>query len=174
MAFPLSKRYHKFKTKAVAEFYLHINDLLEYDEVQQLDNYIQHYCFSRLKHSLDVAYCSFLIAKILGWDARSTARGALLHDLFHYDWRDEDYDGKNHAMNHPKIAVENAKQITDLNRIEEDIIRKHMWLVTLTPPRYKEGFIVTFVDKYCATREFFFGVISGKTSKTVAVDLPAA
>jgi len=171
MALPFSRKYKEFKAKAVAEFYLHINDLLEDDCVQQLDGYIQHYCFSRLKHSMDVAYCSFFIAKALGWDARSTARGGLLHDLFLYDWRDESYEGKNHAMNHPKIALENAQRITTLNRVEKDIILKHMWLVTITPPKYKEGFVVTFVDKYCATREFFLGIFSGKPT---AAKLPVA
>lgn len=175
MAVSLVKRYREFKAKAVAEFYLHINDLLEHDSVQQLDNYIQHYCYSRLKHSMDVAYCSFFIAKALGWDARSTARGGLLHDLFLYDWRSGEYEGKNHAANHPKIALENARRITSLNILEEDIIRKHMWLITLTPPRYKEGFIVTFVDKYCATREFFIGLAAGKTrSEAAQAQLPGA
>jgi len=32
-----------------------------------------------------------------------------------------------------------------------------MWLITLVPPRYKEGYIVTFVDKYCAVREAIIG-----------------
>lgn len=30
-----------------------------------------------------------------------------------------------------------------------------MWPVTLKLPGYTESYIVTFVDKYCATAEFF-------------------
>jgi uncharacterized protein len=40
-----------------------------------------------------------------------------------------------------------------LNDIEKDIIEKHMWPLTLKLPKYKEAFIVSFVDKYCAFME---------------------
>jgi uncharacterized protein len=40
-----------------------------------------------------------------------------------------------------------------LNKREEDIILKHMWGATIAPPRYKEGYIVTMVDKYWAIKE---------------------
>ena len=157
MAFSFKKGFRRFKTDAVSEFYLHIAPLLENEQVQSLDNYSHHHCYSRLNHSLDVAYYSFLVAKLLRWDTASTARGALLHDLYLYNRNDSQEVRKGHMRDHPKIALENAREILELNKIEEDIIRKHMWLVTPTPPRYKESFIVTFVDKFCALRE---GIIS--------------
>ncbi len=46
--------------------------------------------------------------------------------------------------------------------MEKDIIKKHMWPMTAVPPKYKESFIVTCVDKYCATIEFFKYLRSGK------------
>ena len=153
MAFSPKKRFRRFVADTVAEFYLHIAHLLENEQIQSLENYTQHNCYSRLSHSLDVAYYSFFVAKLLHWDAGSAARGALLHDLYLY----KRGECKGHLRGHPKIALENARKVHNLNRIEEDIIRKHMWLVTLTPPRYKESFIVTFVDKFCAVRE---GLIS--------------
>ena len=160
-------RYREFKAAALGEFYLHVNDLLEHEDVQKLDCYTQHYCFSRLKHSMDVAYKSFFVAKLLGWDARSTARGGLLHDLFLYDCRSSDA-ADNHLTSHPQLAVENAQKLTQLNKIEQNIIRRHMWLITLTPPRYKEGYIVTFVDKYCAVREFFIGMSGVRRERELA------
>lgn len=162
MAFSLRKSFRRFKTDAVAEFYLHISPLLENELVQNLDNYRHHHCYSRLNHSLDVAYYSFFIAKLLRWDTGSTARGALLHDLYLYNRGECKEAHKGHLRSHPKIALENARKILELNEVEEDIIRKHMWLATLTPPRYKEGFIVTFVDKFCAVRE---GLISLRNRK---------
>ena len=42
-----------------------------------------------------------------------------------------------------------------LNVIEKDIIEKHMWPLTIRLPKYKESFIVSFVDKYCSTAEIF-------------------
>lgn len=151
----------------VNEFYSHIDALLENEKVQALDSYIQHYCYTRLKHSLDVAYYSFFITRMLHWDSRSAARAGLLHDLFLYDWREEDCTGHQHALNHPMVALENARTICDLNLVEEDIIKKHMWLITLVPPRYKEGFVVTFVDKFCATREFFTSVFAKPAEQAV-------
>lgn len=154
----LSAKLRNKNSDLATEFYSYINHLLENDQVKQLDTYIQHYCFSRLQHSLDVAYFSFMIAKFFRWDARSVARAGLLHDLFLYDRYSEEYDGEKHLRSHPQIAYENAKAVCDLNKVEKDIILKHMWLVTLMPPRYKESYIVTFVDKYCALREFFISL----------------
>lgn len=54
---------------------------------------------------------------------------------------------------HPRIAVKNAEKITELSDLERDIILKHMWGATIAPPKYKESYIVTLVDKYCAIKE---------------------
>ena len=157
MAFSFLRRLRRLRTDAAAEFYLHIQPLLEDRQVQELERYTQHHCYSRLNHSLDVAYYSFFIARLLGWDCGSAARGGLLHDLYLYDRHAEGAHYERHLRNHPKIALENARKVCALNKVEENIIRRHMWLATLVPPRYKEGYVVTFVDKYCAIRE---GLIS--------------
>ena len=54
---------------------------------------------------------------------------------------------------HPRIAVRNARKLVNLNKKEEDIILKHMWGATIAPPKYKESYIVTMVDKYWAVKE---------------------
>lgn len=166
MAFSWLVKYREYKSEIFSEFYTHISSLLENEKVQQLDDFIQHYGYTRLKHSIDVAYYSFFITKLFGWDSRSAARAGLLHDLFLYDWREEQTE-KSHAAWHPLVALENARSICTLNKVEEDIIKKHMWLLTPIPPRYKEGFVVTFVDKFCATREFFYGMSHRENVKTV-------
>ena len=160
----LARMQSKWKDKASSlnyEFYGYIGELLENEEIMLLDNFTQHYSFTRLRHSLDVAYASFVIAHFLRWDSKSTARAGLLHDMFFYDWRDKTYkrEGR-HASAHPLVAIENAKRVTSLNKLEENIIRRHMWLATLIPPRYKEGYIVTIVDKACAIREASIGLFS--------------
>ena len=88
----------------------------------------------------------------------------MLHDFYFYDWRNKNVEGqkKFHAMRHPNIALTNAKDIFDLNDLETDIIKKHMWPMTIIPPSYLESFIVTLVDKYCATAEFFYGFKKGE------------
>jgi len=135
------------------EYMSYVGDLLETEEVQRLSEFVQHLHSTRLEHSISVSYRSYLIAKKVHGDARATARAGLLHDLFYYDWRTTKFDGGSHAYMHPRIAVKNAEKITTLSPLEKDIIIKHMWGATIAPPRYKESYIVTMVDKYCAVKE---------------------
>ena len=134
------------------EFMAYVGHLIEKPSVQRLKGIPHHLHSNRLEHSINVSYTSYKIAKKLGWNKRSTARGALLHDLFYYDWRVTKFK-KSHAWVHPRLAVRNARKLTKLNKVEEDIIIKHMWGLTIVPPRYKEAYIVTLVDKYWAIKE---------------------
>lgn len=135
-------------------FFNIINDILSNETVQSLKLYKHHYGSNRLDHCLSVSYYSFLVCKFLHLDFISAARAGLLHDLFLYDCEDSSTRPKNHIRNHPKIALENAKNISNLNPKECDIILKHMWPITIVPPKYLESFVITFVDKYCAFLEW--------------------
>ena len=152
----ITRRFHRFRQTTREEFSICTAPLLALPEVQKLEECAHHVNYTRLNHSLDVAYLSFCIAKLTGCDAVSCARGGLLHDMFYRD----DAKGKKlvQMKNHPKEALENAKAVCSLNPIEEDIILKHMWLINSDLPKYKESFIVTFVDKACAVRERIFGM----------------
>lgn len=78
----------------------------------------------------------------------------MLHDLFLYDWRKPRPDGKGlHAFRHPRVALNNASKIFDLNVKEQDIILKHMWPLTVVLPKYKESYIITLTDKYATFLE---------------------
>lgn len=140
------------------EFLCIIDDIITNETVKQMKNFRQHCDTSCYEHCLHVAYYSYFLCKKLGLDYISTARAAMLHDLFLYDWRkkyrDVELPGL-HAFVHPKIALKNASLIFDLNEKEQDIIVKHMWPVTITPPKYKESYIVTLMDKYSALRETY-------------------
>ena len=140
------------------EFYNIIKDIINNPTVREMINYRQHYNTSTFEHCLDVSYVSYRFCKKHNLDYKSMARAAMLHDLFLYDWRksqrDVEIDGL-HAFAHPKIALKNASKIFDLNNKEQDIIVKHMWPVTLSLPKYKESFVITFADKYSALKESF-------------------
>lgn len=125
-----------------------IADLLANDKVKSMSKYIQHSDITCLEHSISVSYYSYLVCRFLHLDWRSAARGGLLHDLFLYDWH-KPHPGKFHAFSHPTTALKNA-QIFNLNETERDIIKNHMWPLTIKPPRSLESFIVSLVDKYCA------------------------
>ena len=136
------------------EFMNIVKDILSDKTVQNLHLYKHHYISSRYEHCLSVAYNSYKICKFLGLDHVSAARAGVLHDLFLYDCENPETRPQKHIKEHPKIALANAEKLFLLNDIEKDIILKHMWPVTFSTPRYIETFIVTFVDKYCAVKEW--------------------
>ena len=78
----------------------------------------------------------------------------MVHDLFLYDWRKR-LDGRKglHAFTHPKTAYENAQTIMAINKIEKDIIIKHMWPLTLAFPKYRETLLMVYIDKCFAVME---------------------
>ncbi|SCG84312.1 hypothetical protein DW1_2752 [Proteiniborus sp. DW1] len=145
----------KLKTELIIEKEYRdcIVDLISHEIIGLMKYYLQHGNVSCLDHCLYVSYLSYKICKKLGFDYRSAARGGLLHDFFLYDWHiGKPYKGL-HGFIHPKIALQNAKKYFSLNGIEKDIIKKHMWPLTISLPRYKETFVVLMVDKYCASME---------------------
>ncbi len=141
----------------VQEFKEIIKDITENSSVVSLKEHVQHMKGSRYKHCYEVAYYTYAITKKLGLDYISATRGAMLHDFYFYDWRNKGVEGQKHfhAYRHPRIALNNATENFELNDLEKDIILKHMWPLTIRLPRFSESYIVTFVDKYCAMREFF-------------------
>lgn len=137
------------------EFFKSIEDILYHPVVLEMKKYYQHCQTNCYEHCLAVAYCNFYICKALHLDAVSAARGGMLHDLFLYDWRKhaKKTGDRFHAMSHPWTAYRTAKQYFELNDIEKEVITKHMWPVTLFPPRYGETYVICFTDKYCGTLE---------------------
>lgn len=124
---------------------------------ERIDQYLQHGSTTRLVHSVAVAYYSYRLARFsrLSFHWEELVRGALLHDYFLYDAQDGDPAHKWHWTRHPGIAAENAKEELDLTSIEEDTIRCHMFPLTVKPPKYREGVVVSLVDKACSVYEFF-------------------
>ena len=91
-----------------------------------------------------------------GYDFKSLIRGAFLHDLFFYDWRIDKAGRKHHLTRHPQTAIDNASKHFELNETEIDIIKNHMWPITITKfPHTKEGRLVMMMDKKATMIEFF-------------------
>lgn len=116
---------------------------------------MQHGTTSIYRHSLNVAYTSLWMME--RWQIRlepkSLVRGALLHDYFLYDWHDGRKERHIHGFTHPGAALKNAMEDFELSDLECDIIRKHMFPLTLVPPKFRESVIVCIVDKYCSLYE---------------------
>ena len=135
----------------------HAADILDSPNFLSTKNYIQHGSVPVHQHCIDVATHSLILSKRLGvsCNERELIRGALLHDYFLYDWHDrsrEDYQYL-HGFYHPGIALRNADQEYELTMRERDIIKKHMWPLTVVPPMCREAWIVTTADKYCSLLE---------------------
>lgn len=86
---------------------------------------------------------------------RELIRGALLHDYFLYDWHipDDENPHRLHGFYHPGVALRNALKEYHLTEREKDIIRKHMWPLTVIPPGCREAWIVSAADKWCSLLE---------------------
>ena len=129
--------------------------LSENTRFDETKSFIQHGNTSVYTHVISVAKKSIEIAEKynLKVDMDSMIRGALLHDYFLYDWHDGKRERWIHGFTHPMKAYKNAKSEINLNGLERDIIIKHMFPLTILPPRYLESWIVTYSDKYVSAVE---------------------
>ena len=133
--------------------------ILRSEKYQRLKTFIQHGNVTVYEHCIHVALCAIKLNRKLYANSkeRELVRGALLHDYFLYDWHNADAPGnihpKLHGFYHPGIALRNATRDFALSEREKDTIRKHMWPLTVNPPRYREAWIVCMADKYASTLE---------------------
>jgi uncharacterized protein len=108
---------------------------------------------NRVAHVLGCRDTAVELARIWGADETDAARAGILHDYVTYDWHVPDPSHRLHGFRHPGFAVNNSWEITELSALEENMIRRHMWPLTVIPPKYKEAWALTLVDKVLATRE---------------------
>ncbi len=135
-----------------------LRELLRDPRVRKMKEYAQHKTSNSLKHSIHVAMASFDLAESLHIKINEEvlAVGALLHDYYLYDIQESGFSDYKHGTKHPKTALDNAIKDFQVNRKEQNIIRSHMWPLTLFHiPRSKEAWIVSVADKYCAFKEVF-------------------
>ena len=141
-------------SKEDEEFQEIIKDIIENKEVQKMKNYTVHGKTTCFAHCYAVSYFCYLACKKRKLDYKSAARAGMLHDFYLYDWRIKDSHIRPHAFTHPMTAYLNAKKQFDLNWMEKDMILTHMFPVTLfTIPLCREGWLLTMIDKSCATME---------------------
>lgn len=130
-------------------------DVLKSGKMQALRTFVQHGAVTRYEHCLSVSYIALELADKLraNVDRRSMVRGALLHDFFMYDWHDPGNLRLMHGFTHAKEALQNAQKEFELNDIERDVIKKHMFPLNIALPRYKETVLVSAADKISAVLE---------------------
>lgn len=136
----------------------HGSDILNSENFKKTQGHIQHGTVTVHNHVMDVARYSLILNKKLGLgcNKHDLIRGALLHDYFLYDWHDKEYLSQRkrlHGFWHPGIALRNAEKEYQLNDRQRDIIKKHMWPLSVVPPMCREAWVVTAADKYCSLLE---------------------
>lgn len=147
------------------EFVNTVNDIQNDINVKQMDTFRHHKTTTTLRHCYRVARMSMKMADRLHLkvDPKSLAKGAMLHDFYLYEFKNEPISGWNHGTGHPKTALRNARELFELNAKEENIIRSHMWPLTLLhPPKSKEAMLVSIADKIVAFHEM---LLSKKRSR---------
>lgn len=158
------RRAEKFKKRY--ERYRRIHNLLNQyggdiicsENFRSTKNHIQHGSMTVNDHCMSVARYSLILNKKLGLhcNKRDLIRGSLLHDYFLYDWHDKEYlmeRQRLHGFHHPYTALRNADKEYELTDRQRDIIKKHMWPLTIVPPMCREAWTVTAADKYCSLME---------------------
>ncbi len=135
------------------------SDILMSRNFRLTREYIQHGNMTVNSHCMNVAKYSLAFSDKLhiSCNRKELIRGALLHDYFLYDWHDGEHAKlyRLHGFRHPGIALMNASKEYQLTEREKDIIKKHMWPLTIVPPMCREAWIVSTADKWCSLMETF-------------------
>jgi len=125
-------------------------------DVLRMKEYIQHGSVSTFDHCVSVAETSCRINRALHLraDENTLVRSAMLHDFYLYDWHERDETHRWHGFHHADRAADNARRLLSATDKECDIIRSHMWPLTLRRvPCSREAWIVCCADKWCSLIE---------------------
>lgn len=129
-------------------------DIINTEIFKCLKKYPSHGNTSLYNHSIAVAHKSLMFVNKykIKCHKKDLVKGALLHDLYLYNWHDTKV--KFHNLRHSSISLDTAKRYFKLTKRIENIIYSHMFPITFwTLPQYKEAWIVCLFDKIVAIKE---------------------
>ena len=144
-----------------------VKEILDHPEFQKLKEY-KHHGITRWDHSLRVSYECYLYAKKHHFNEKSIAKAALVHDFFFVNHQKVNLFKRIKVLfTHPKMALENAKKIWKVSKLEENIILSHMFPLGFCFPKYKESWLVVWKDDIISIVERFSSLkkIDEKKSK---------
>ncbi len=135
------------------EFMEIVTPILEHPEFLKRKNWQHHEHSSLYEHCLAVSYLSYKVCKKHKWHYKDAAIAGLLHDFYTKPWQENLSEKKpffkQHGFVHASEALDNSRKYFSkyLNpRIENSIVR-HMFPLNIKPPRYIEGWVVSYADK---------------------------
>ena len=150
-----------------------VKNILKNKEFQKRRLFLHHENESLWTHSIKVSFKSYKLAKKLNLNKYNAAVAGLLHDFYTKAWQysnelemlSKKYREKfltnekpkfkySHGIYHPVEALRNSRKYFKkyMNKEIEDSIVTHMFPLSIFTnyklPHYKEGWLITFVDKY--------------------------
>lgn len=151
--------------KEDSEYYQIVKPILEDKNFQKRKLFMHHENRTVYDHCLAVSIIAYCWAKKLNLDYRAAAIGGLLHDFYSNPWLNQNNKLVNkpktpffqkHGFTHAKEAAQNAKIYYPnlINAKIDNIIRRHMFPLNIHPPKYKESWLITIVDKYVSMEIF--------------------
>ena len=150
------------------EFLEIVQPILDLEEFNNT-KFQKHHGITRYDHSMNVAYITYVVTKNLKLNYKEATFAALIHDFFNDEVKDE--NGYKRLVDHPKHALKNAMRYFELTDLQKDIIAKHMFPVTLTPPKYKESILVSLIDKYSSINERVYSSLRDVKEKPIIRDV---
>ena len=139
-----------------------INSYITREEFKDLKNY-KHHGISRYEHLLRTAYYTYKVSKFFKLDYQEITLAALFHDYYHDEVKDLPF--RKRLIKHPEYAIKNASKLVKLTPKQENIIRTHMFPITIKPPKYKEGWLVDIVDDIASLTDVF--LLMGRKIKKI-------
>ena len=156
---------HLIKCEYFDDWFNIVEEILLNDEFQKR-KFFHHHKGSLWDHVTEVSYYSYLMAKTKHLDERSAAIAGLLHDFYPkaYKYSKELYDidpqylsdvkkkqpiWKMHGFTHAEAAAINSRKYFP-NLVDDkiySIIKTHMFPLNIRLPKYKESWIITYIDK---------------------------
>ena len=129
-------------------FLEYIDEVINNKEFLKRKKFMHHVNESVYDHSMKVAYESYKFAKKHHLNVKNICIGAILHDFYFKPWQ-EDHTKKKFRELHGFV---HARQYFPhlINPMVEDIILRHMFPLNIIPPKYKESWVVTMMDKKCS------------------------
>ena len=128
-----------------------IQDIVTNEQFNKLKTEL-HHGITRYEHAYRVAKWTHIIGEIFKMKNNvNTTRAALLHDFYVND--DLTGNGPQRLGRHPEVALNNSLKYYELDNIQKDIIKSHMFPCNLTVPKYKESWLVSMIDKTVGTYE---------------------
>ncbi|MBR6329395.1 MAG: HD family phosphohydrolase [Lachnospiraceae bacterium] len=134
----------------------YLKEYLDHPRVRRMDDFSQHGNITTYAHCYRVAVYSYKLVKRfkMNVDLPVLLGGAMLHDLFLYDWHTIGRMNPYHATNHAELACRNAIRYFNINEHTRRVIRSHMWPINITKlPRSKEAAILCCTDKWVSLVE---------------------